>query len=262
MTSNHTAGARHASPTGSRCSLTVEEPRDPTDRHRLALRRATIDPGARRHTSSSSAARSSGRTRNSSRCAKSSGTSARSRWSLPGIGGWFLARQSLSPVVAMVDRARKIGAGNLGERLPVGNRRDELGRLAADVQRPARPARRVDGPAAAVHGRRLARTAHAGGDGADGGQRRAAASLARRAANIAKRSTSSSSRPPACRASSTTCSRWRGPTPATIRSAGRRCTSMRSSRRWCAPRGCSPARRRCRSRPPPCIRPRSPATRI
>ena len=32
--------------------------------------------------------------------------------------------------MAMVDRARQIGAGNLGERLPVGNRRDELGRLA------------------------------------------------------------------------------------------------------------------------------------
>ena len=113
---------------------------------------------------------------------------------------------------------------------------DLLGRLEA-----------VDGPAAPVHGRRLARTAHAGGDGADGRQRRAAAAASRRAASIAKRSRSSSSKPPACRASSTTCSRWRAPTPATIRSAGRRCTSMRSSRRWRAARGCSPARRRCRS---------------
>jgi two-component system OmpR family sensor kinase len=46
------------------------------------------------------------------------------------IGGWFLARQSLSPVVAMADRARRIGVENLGERLPVANPRDELGHLA------------------------------------------------------------------------------------------------------------------------------------
>ena len=47
-----------------------------------------------------------------------------------GIGGWFLARRSLSPVVAMADRARRIGVENLGERLPVANPRDELGLLA------------------------------------------------------------------------------------------------------------------------------------
>jgi heavy metal sensor kinase len=47
-----------------------------------------------------------------------------------GIGGWFLAGRSLSPVVAMADRARQIGVENLGERLPVINPRDELGRLA------------------------------------------------------------------------------------------------------------------------------------
>ena len=47
-----------------------------------------------------------------------------------GIGGWFLAGRSLSPVVAMADRARRIGVENLGERLPVANPRDELGRLA------------------------------------------------------------------------------------------------------------------------------------
>jgi len=46
------------------------------------------------------------------------------------IGGWFLARKSLSPVVAMADRARRIGVENLSERLPVANPRDELGHLA------------------------------------------------------------------------------------------------------------------------------------
>jgi two-component system, OmpR family, sensor kinase len=49
---------------------------------------------------------------------------------LAGIGGSFLARKSLSPVVAMADRARQIGIENLSERLPVVNPRDELGRLA------------------------------------------------------------------------------------------------------------------------------------
>jgi len=49
---------------------------------------------------------------------------------IAGLGGWFLARQSLSPVVAMADRARRIGVENLSARLPVVNPRDELGHLA------------------------------------------------------------------------------------------------------------------------------------
>ncbi len=50
---------------------------------------------------------------------------------LAGLGGWFLARKSLAPVVAMSESAHRIGAGNLDERLPVANPRDELGQLAA-----------------------------------------------------------------------------------------------------------------------------------
>jgi heavy metal sensor kinase len=50
---------------------------------------------------------------------------------LAGLGGWFLARRSLAPVVAMSERARRIGAENLQERLPLSNARDELGKLAA-----------------------------------------------------------------------------------------------------------------------------------
>jgi two-component system, OmpR family, sensor kinase len=49
---------------------------------------------------------------------------------LAGTGGYLLARKSLAPVVAMGDRARRIGATNLHERLPVINANDELGRLA------------------------------------------------------------------------------------------------------------------------------------
>ncbi len=50
---------------------------------------------------------------------------------LSSIGGYFLARQSLSPVVAMSAQASRIGAENLHERLEVENPRDELGQLAS-----------------------------------------------------------------------------------------------------------------------------------
>jgi len=49
---------------------------------------------------------------------------------LAGFSGWFLARNALAPVVAMSERARRISAENLEQRLPVANPRDELGRLA------------------------------------------------------------------------------------------------------------------------------------
>jgi heavy metal sensor kinase len=48
-----------------------------------------------------------------------------------GIGGFLLARKSLAPVVAMSDRAERISAHNLHERLPVRNPADELGHLAS-----------------------------------------------------------------------------------------------------------------------------------
>ena len=44
--------------------------------------------------------------------------------------GYFLAGRVLSPVGTMADKARRITANSLGERLPVGNPRDEFGRLA------------------------------------------------------------------------------------------------------------------------------------
>ena len=49
---------------------------------------------------------------------------------LAGLGGYFLARRSLAPVVAMSEHAANIGSSNLNERLPVRNDRDELGGLA------------------------------------------------------------------------------------------------------------------------------------
>jgi heavy metal sensor kinase len=48
-------------------------------------------------------------------------------------GGYFLASRSLSPVAAMSARAAEISSTNLNERLPVGQRRDELSALAEVV---------------------------------------------------------------------------------------------------------------------------------
>ena len=50
---------------------------------------------------------------------------------LASIGGYFLARRSLSPVVAMSTQAGRIGEANLHERLSVQNKEDELGHLAS-----------------------------------------------------------------------------------------------------------------------------------
>jgi two-component system, OmpR family, sensor kinase len=50
---------------------------------------------------------------------------------LASVGGYFLARKSLAPVVNMAAQAGRIGAANLHARLVVHNEKDELGRLAA-----------------------------------------------------------------------------------------------------------------------------------
>lgn len=50
-------------------------------------------------------------------------------------GGYFLARKSLAPVVAMSSQASHIGAENLHERLAVQNEKDELGHLARSFNR-------------------------------------------------------------------------------------------------------------------------------
>lgn len=50
-----------------------------------------------------------------------------------GAGGYLLARRALRPVAVMADRARRISAEQLHERLPVDNPHDELGQLATVV---------------------------------------------------------------------------------------------------------------------------------
>ncbi len=116
-------------PTDDVLLLTVGEVKDADDRHRLALRRVTILPSGTKYIVVVG---------NTLEPTDEELESLREILAyvvpigliIAGFGGWFLARQSLFPVVAMADRARKIGVENLGERLPVVNPRDELGRLA------------------------------------------------------------------------------------------------------------------------------------
>ncbi len=119
-----------AIPTDAEMLMTVAEVKDRDDRHRLALRRVTILPsGARYVVVIGSALEPTDEELESLRGIL--GYVVPITLVVAGLGGWFLARQSLSPVVAMAERARRIGVENLSERLPVANPRDELGRLAA-----------------------------------------------------------------------------------------------------------------------------------
>lgn len=117
-------------PTGDAALLTVTEPRDADDRHRLAVRRMTVGPARTDYVVVVGSSLEP--------------TDEELEWLraivayvvpiallVAGVGGWILARRSLSPVVTMAERARRIGAENLSERLPVANARDELGQLAA-----------------------------------------------------------------------------------------------------------------------------------
>ncbi|HKR08696.1 MAG TPA: HAMP domain-containing protein, partial [Gemmatimonadaceae bacterium] len=52
---------------------------------------------------------------------------------LSALGGWLLARQSLAPMVIMREQASRIGATNLGQRLPVATPGDEVGQLAVVI---------------------------------------------------------------------------------------------------------------------------------
>ena len=116
-------------PTDDAMLQTVAEGKDDDDRHRLALRRVTILPhNARYIVVAGSSLEPTDEELESLRQILAYVVPI--ALVLAGIGGWFLARQSLSPVATMVERARKMSAENLSGRLPVGNPRDELGRLA------------------------------------------------------------------------------------------------------------------------------------
>ncbi len=116
-------------PAGDPATLvTIVEADDLDDRHRLAIRRVIVPPGIEYVIVVGSSLEPTDEELESLR-----GILA---YVVPlslvvaGLGGWFLARRSLSPVVAMAERARRIGVENLSARLPVVNPRDELGKLA------------------------------------------------------------------------------------------------------------------------------------
>jgi len=110
--------------------LTVIEAKDDDDRHRLAMRRVSIPPkGTPYLLVVGSALEPTDEELESLRDVLAYVIPV--ALMLAGAGGWFLARQSLAPVTAMVERARQIGADDLSARLPIANPRDELGRLAA-----------------------------------------------------------------------------------------------------------------------------------
>lgn len=52
---------------------------------------------------------------------------------LSAFGGWLLARKSLAPMVIMREQASRIGAANLGQRLPVTTPGDEVGQLTVVI---------------------------------------------------------------------------------------------------------------------------------
>ncbi len=118
-----------AIPADSPLLQTVVEAEDDDDRHRLALLRVAIPPhDARYIVVAGSSLEPTDEELESLRGILAYVVPI--ALVLAGIGGWFLARQSLSPVVAMVERARKMSGEDLRGRLPVGNPRDELGLMA------------------------------------------------------------------------------------------------------------------------------------
>jgi two-component system, OmpR family, sensor kinase len=119
----------HEIPTDGEASLmTIVEADDLDDRHRLALRRVTIPPGVEYVIVVGGSLESIDEELESLRGIL--GYVVPLSLVVAGIGGWFLAGRSLSPVVSMADRARRIGVESLNARLPVANPRDELGLLA------------------------------------------------------------------------------------------------------------------------------------
>jgi heavy metal sensor kinase len=110
--------------------LTLVEAEDHDDRHRLAIRRVSI-PGA---VNPYLVVVGSSLEPTDEELESLRGVLAYVipiALAIAGLGGWFLARRSLAPVATMAARARHIGAGDPGARLPIANPRDELGRLAA-----------------------------------------------------------------------------------------------------------------------------------
>jgi heavy metal sensor kinase len=108
---------------------TITEARDGDDRHRLAMRRVTLPT----HNAAYIVVAGGSLEPTDEELGTLRGTLGYVvpiALLLAALGGWFLAHGSLAPVVAMAERARRLGGDDLSGRLPVANPRDELGGLA------------------------------------------------------------------------------------------------------------------------------------
>jgi heavy metal sensor kinase len=118
-----------AIPSGDAQLTTISEARDDDDRHRLATRRVTLlEHNATYIIVAGSSLEPTDEELEALR--DTLGYVVPIALLLAGLGGWFLAHRGLAPVVAMAERARRLGGEDLSGRLPVANPRDELGRLA------------------------------------------------------------------------------------------------------------------------------------
>lgn len=102
---------------------------DDDDHHRIAIRRAVVGPSSTEYIVVAGTDLESTEEELAS-LRKILLTVVPTALVIAAIVGWFLARHSLSPVMIMAERARRIGFENPGGRLPVVNAHDELGRLA------------------------------------------------------------------------------------------------------------------------------------
>ena len=100
--------------------------------------------------------------------ARAAARDCRSASPRPGSAATIWRGAPWNPSPSMTERARAITASRLGERLPIDNPDDELGRLADGVQRDARPARFLVHSDAPIHRQRVPRAA----DAADGDSQR------------------------------------------------------------------------------------------
>lgn len=108
---------------------TIAEEDDDDDRHRVAVRRVSIPPANNRYVILASQPLEAVEDELEA-LREPLYFAVPAALLLAGLGGWFLARKSLAPVVAMAGSARRIGAADPGRQLPVANPRDELGQLA------------------------------------------------------------------------------------------------------------------------------------
>ena len=121
-------------------------------------------------------------------------------WAAPGVlliaslGGYWISRRALAPVDAITRAAQSIGIENLSQRLEVPAAGDELARLSETWNGMLERLEARREALVAIHGRRIARTAHAHRVDPRHGRADAAARALQRDVSRGAASTSSTSR--------------------------------------------------------------------